>query len=136
MTPIFVDTNVFLRFLTVDDVGQSAQAAALFRAAAAGGVALVTGPPVIFELVWTLRRAYKLPKERVLDIVDSVLALEGLTVVDQGLVEAAAARARVSNQEFADAYIAVSVAAVGAAAVATFNEHDFARLGVPLHRWA
>jgi predicted nucleic acid-binding protein len=130
---VFVDTNVFLRFLTEDDAGQSTKAAALFRAAEAGHVALTTGPPVLFEVAWTLRRAYKLPKDKVLDVLDSVLAVQGLTLSDHALVEAAIARARVANQEFADAYIAAS--ADGSLEIATFNERDFLRLGAKLHAW-
>lgn len=55
---VFVDSNVFLRFFTVDDAGQHERAAQLFEKAAAGKVKLVTGPPVRFEIAWTLRSAY------------------------------------------------------------------------------
>lgn len=135
MTPIFVDTNVFLRFLTQDDAGQSEQAERLLKDAAAGRVRLVTGPPVLFEIVWTLRRGYKVPRERSLDILASLVAAEGLDLVDRAIVVAAIDRARAADQEFADAYIATVAESAGAHQVATFNEKHFERLGARLYRW-
>lgn len=135
MTRVFVDTNVFLRFLTRDDDRQSDAAEGLLRDAAAGGVRLVTGPPVLFELAWTLRRAYKVSREGSLEILASVLAIEGLEIVDDALVAAAIERARAAGQEFADAYIAASVDAAGATTIATFNANDFTRLGAQVYAW-
>lgn len=133
MKRVFVDTNVFLRFLTQDDQGQSEQAERLFRAAAAGEVRLVTGPPVLFELAWTLRRAYRVSREGCLDVLASVLALDGLELLDQETACAAVELARDNGQEFADAYIAAS--ARGMDGIATFNEGDFRRLGATLYEW-
>jgi predicted nucleic acid-binding protein len=134
MKRVFADTNVFLRFLTRDEEGQFERAGHLFAAAAEGRVALVTGPPVLFELAWTLRRAYKVPRERCLDVLSALAALRGLTLLDRERVEAALALARQNGREFADAYIAASASAT-AEALATFDRADFARLGVELWEW-
>lgn len=133
MKTIFVDANVFLRFFTVEDRGQHEQAAELFRQAAAGKVALVTGPPVLFEIVWTLRSAYKQTNAKMLDVVAAIAALPGLQLTDERTVEAALALAKASGQEFADAYIASAARQVGADEVATFNRKHFDRLGVSIH---
>ena len=131
---VFVDANVFLRFFTADDRGQAARAEHLFRRAAAGELALVTGPPVLFELVWTLRSAYKQSKIQVLTALKAVLALSGLELSDRTIVEEAVRLASASGQEFADAYIAASVSATGTDELATFNRAHFDRLGTPLYR--
>lgn len=136
MKRVFVDTNVFLRFLTQDDAGQSERAAQLLREAAERRLVLVTGPPVLFELVWTLRRAYKVSRPGALDILCSLLALEGLEMTDRAVTTAAIDRARASEQEFADAYIAAAAEAAGVEEIATFNERDFARLGARLRPWS
>lgn len=133
MKTIFVDANVFLRFFTVDDRGQHEQAAELFREAAGGKVVLVTGPPVLFEIVWTLRSAYKQTNAKVLDVVAAIAALPGLQLTDARIVEDALALARASGQEFADAYIASASRQVGADEVATFNRKHFDDLGVAIH---
>ena len=135
MTRVFVDTTIFLRFLTQDDAGQSEKAERLFHEARDGRLRLVTGPPVLFELVWTLRRAYKVARGRTLEILASLLAWEGLELTDRALVEAAVERARASGQEFADAYVACVADAAGAGSIATFNERDFSALAARTHAW-
>lgn len=133
MKTIFVDANVFLRFFTVDDRRRHEQAAELFRQAAAGKVVLVTGPPVLFEIVWTLRSAYKQTNAKVLDVITAMAALPGLQLTDARIVESAVALAKASGQEFADAYIASASRQIGADEVATFNRKHFDQLGVTTH---
>jgi predicted nucleic acid-binding protein len=132
MTAWFVDTNIFLRFLTVDDEGHHAKAVHLFEAAARGESRLVTGPPVLFELAWTLRAAYKTPKTQVLEILRAVFATPCLTLTDTPLVADALTLASATDSEFADAYIAASSRATECSGVATFTRKDFAKLGVEL----
>jgi predicted nucleic acid-binding protein len=132
VTSWFVDANVFLRFLTVDDRGQHQEAARLFEAALRGECRLVTGPPVLFELAWTLRAAYKTPRTRVIEILSAVFAMPGLTLTDPALVAETLSLASAIGSEFADAYVAASSRAAGCAGVATFDRKDFVRLGVEL----
>lgn len=132
MKTLFVDANVFLRFFTVDDEDQHKRAAELLRRAAAGKCELVTGPPVLFEIVWTLRTAYDVPREKVLDVLSRLAALPGLRMVDADLVENAIGIARSSGQEYADAYILAGMRKAGADAIATFNRKHFERMNAPL----
>ncbi len=132
MTAWFVDTNIFLRFLTLDDEGHHAKAARLLESAARGERRLVTGPPVLFELAWTLRAAYEVPRARVLEILKAVFATPGLTLTDSPLVAEALSLASETDSEFADAYVAASSRAAECSGVATFNRKDFAKLGVEL----
>ncbi len=133
MKTLFVDANVFLRFFTVDDRGQHDRAAALLRQAAAGKVALVTGPPVLSEIAWTLRSAYRQANAKVLDVLSAIAALPGLQLLDAGIADHALTLAKASGQEFADAYIAAASREAGLDGVATFNRKHFDSLGVPLH---
>ncbi|MBI4704394.1 MAG: PIN domain-containing protein [Deltaproteobacteria bacterium] len=133
MKRIFADSNVFLRFFTVDEAGEHSRAERLLREAAAGKLELVTGPPVFFEVAWTLRAAYRQPREKVLDVLGAILALPGLRPTDAAVAEEAIALSRTSGQEFADAYIVASARRGGADAIATFNRSHFERLGASLH---
>jgi predicted nucleic acid-binding protein len=128
----FVDTNVFLRFLTTDEQGQHQKAVRLFEAARREECRLVTGPPVLFELAWTLRAAYKTPKARVIEVLSAVFAMPGMTLMDAALIAEALTLASAAGSEFADAYVAASSRADGCSGVATFNRKDFARLGIEL----
>ena len=135
MTAVFVDSNVFLRFFTIDDAGQHRQAAALFQKAAAGKTELVTGPPVLFEVAWTLRSAYGQSQEQVLQVLAAIVALPCLSLTDAPIVEAAIELATKSGQEFADAYIAAASRRAGASEIATFNQKHFEKLGATPHRF-
>jgi len=132
MTSWFVDANVFLRFLTVDDQGQHERAARLFEKAAQGRIRLVCGPPVLFELAWTLRAAYKTPRANVVEILSAIYSMPGITLTDGSLVAAALAHASETGVEFADAYIAASARAAACSGIATFDRKDFARLGLEI----
>lgn len=55
MMRVFLDANVFLRYFTLDDAGQHGRASRFFDAASQGAIELVTGPPVLFEIAWTLQ---------------------------------------------------------------------------------
>ena len=133
MKTVFVDANVFLRFFTEDDEGQQKRAAALLRKASAGKLMLLTGPPVLFEIAWTLRAVYNRPREEVLDVLERIAGLPGLRLTDADLVEEAISLARKTGEDFADAYIAVSARAACADDVATFNRKHLKRLGANLH---
>ena len=128
----FVDANIFLRFLLEDDQGQHQKSVRLFEAARREECRLVTGPPVLFELAWTLRAAYKTPKARVLEILRAIFVTPGIVLTDVPLVADALTLAAATGFEFADAYIAASSRTEGCSGVATFNRKDFARLGVEL----
>jgi len=132
MTDWFVDSNIFLRFLTVDDRGQHPKAARFLEKVARGECRAVCGPPVLFELAWTLRAAYKTPRAEVLRILSAIYAMPGIVLVDAPLVAAALTLAGEADSEFADAYIAASAKAAGCAGVATFNARDLARFGLRL----
>jgi len=126
----FIDANVFLRFFAVDDVRQYEQAARILRQAAEGELRLVCGPPVLFEIAWTLRVAHKLSKDSVLEVLQSIFAWPGIDWIDRDVVRAALVLAQQSGVEFADSYIAASARAAECDGVATFNLKDFKRLGL------
>jgi predicted nucleic acid-binding protein len=129
---VFADANLFLRFFAKDDEAQHRKAVNFFRQASEGRVGIVTGPPVLFEVAWTLRSAYDQPREKVLDVLRVIAALPAIRLTDAALVSEALGLAERSGQEFADAYIAASAAREDAA-IGTFNKRHFERLGVELH---
>jgi len=135
MRRVFVDANVFLRFFTQDDEGQHEKAKALFTSADSDKVELVSGPPVLFEVAWTLRSAYELPPGRILDILDAIASFPNLSLSDEATVLSAISLARESGIEFADAYIAASAQSLGVDFIATFNGKHFKRLDTALYHW-
>ena len=133
MKRIFIDANVILRVLTRDDEGQFKKAEKLLSRAIDGEVMLVCGPPVLFEVAWTLEARYKIPNTRILDYLESLLATEGIEIIDRRIVEKAISKSRISNVEFADAYIASIAEENSCQEIATFNISDFKKLKIDLY---
>lgn len=133
MKSIFIDANIILRILTKDDEKQMEKAESLFSKAISGDVLLVCGPPVLFEVAWTLEARYKVSNSRILDYIEALLATPGLMMTDRKLVENGVSRSRHSGVEFADAYIAALAEINGCDSIATFNVADFKKLNATLH---
>ena len=129
----FVDANVFIRLFVEDDAQQTTQAAKLFEKAQNGKIDLVTGPPVFFEIAWTLSYRYKVPREDILDILEAVLSFPNLKVLDKALVLSTLSLARETSSEFADAYIASTIQDSKADNIATFNKKHFVKFGITLY---
>ena len=132
MDTVFVDSNVFLRYITRDDQGQADRAKKLFQQAQSGKISLVTGPPVLFEIAWTLKIRYRQPLHKVLDFIESLLTTPWISMPDKDLALEAVRLAINTEQDFADAYIHASARKSGAIGMATFNRKHFEKMGTVL----
>ena len=132
MTEIFVDSNVFLRFFMQDDPHQTQAAERIFLKAVNKKIGLVTGPPVFFEVAWTLGAAAKWPNAKILEALEAMASIPGLKLIDEDLVIEAILLAKESDQGFADAYI-TATAKKRSSKVATFNQKHFKKLGADLY---
>ena len=133
MKKIFVDTNLFIRYLIDDIPSQIDKVEYLLDLAEKGEVRLVTGPPVFFEMAWTLKSFYKMSRKRIYECLSSILGLPGLEVTDLDILEEALELFRRTSADFSDAYIAISSKKVGAESIATFNAKHFRNLDVKIH---
>jgi predicted nucleic acid-binding protein len=132
MEEVFVDSNVFLQFYADDDKAQGDAAEKMFRLGASRKVDLVTGPPVFFEVAWSLKKGFNWPNSRILEALESMTAIPNMKLLDRDLVVRAILLAKETGQGFSDAYIAAT-AGIREAKVATFNSKHFAKLGVNLY---
>ncbi|MEA1946048.1 MAG: PIN domain-containing protein [Thermodesulfobacteriota bacterium] len=106
MKPYFVDTNIFIRYLTNDDPVKADRVDKLLNDAAAGRVRLVTAEMVLAEVVWVLESFYGLKNVEVGSMVKAILATPGLEVLNSALVEKALEYYLAHNIDFVDGYIA------------------------------
>ncbi len=127
MTPCFVDTNIFLRFLTSDVPAQAEAVAQLLRRAADGKVSLKTSALVIAELVWTLESYYELDREEIKAKVLAILNTPGLEVEDGELIGETILFYAEKNVDFIDAYHAYWMKSHGLSRVYTFDTKHFTR---------
>jgi len=84
----FVDTNIFLRFLTRDDPEKARACLDLFRRAARGEVTLFTTETIIAEIVYVLSspRLYNLSREEIRQRLLPLLTLSGLRMPNRAVV--------------------------------------------------
>ncbi|MDP2972288.1 MAG: PIN domain-containing protein [Deltaproteobacteria bacterium] len=120
----FIDTNIFLRYLTRDDLSKYERCREMFKRALEGGIAISTSGMVIAELIWTLLSYYKVPKAEVIEKVSVILGTENLFVPDKdALADALVFYAR-KNIDFIDAYNAVFMKYHGLREIYSYDE-DF-----------
>ena len=102
---VFVDTNIFLRFLLADHPRQSPACKKLFERAQAGRVRLVTLPIVIAEIAWVLSSFYKESAKEVARKLRIILLFEGLDVPHRDALLSATQVFESRGIDFIDAYV-------------------------------
>ena len=123
----FVDTNLFLRYLTNDVPAQADAVESLLRRAGKGHVQLVTTGMVIAEIVWTLESYYELDKKEIQAMVLGILNTEGLDVIDSDLILQAIVPYSDKNVDFIDAFNAAWMLKNNVDRVYTFDQTHFSR---------
>ena len=114
-----VDTNILARFYLRDDAVQGRIAA---RELSAGDI--FVPKTVVLELEWVLRYVADQPESKVLECLEHLIALPGITVEDRDEIEAALSHCR-NGIDFADAlHLAASSAC---SELLTFDDRGYAR---------
>ncbi len=102
---IGLDTNVLVRYLTQDEPLQAAKATAVIESLSAdlpGFIPIVS----LVELVWVLTGCYGTTKDRVADVVETILRTKELTVEGADVVwQALHCYQRGKQADFADCLI-------------------------------
>lgn len=125
---LFVDTNVFLRFLTRDDPRKAEQARKLFQDAVDGRVTLVISLMVVAEIVWTLESFYKLSKQDVAAKVETILNTPNLECPEGELALYALDLYTTKNVDFIDAYHVFLLKSQGLSRIVTYDRKHFKRM--------
>lgn len=125
---LFVDTNVFLRFLTADDPVKAKKAKELFERAVNGKVTLQTSLMVIAEIIWTLESFYKLDRREIAAKVEKILNTPHLECPETDLIFQALDFYAEKNVDFIDAYHAFLLRERGFLQIVTFDRKHFKRV--------
>ncbi|HYS42644.1 MAG TPA: type II toxin-antitoxin system VapC family toxin [Geobacteraceae bacterium] len=128
MRSCFVDTNLFIRYLTNDDPAKAERVESLLKDAAAGKVRLVTAEMVIAEVVWVLESSYGLKSSDVAPLVRGILATSGLDVLNAPLVARALEHFESRNIDFIDGYIAAVMEKQGITELYSFDRKHVSRI--------
>ncbi len=119
----YLDTNVVLRFITGQPTEQALQVKALFVAAGQGKVTLVLDEIVLAETVWVLSSFYKFNKDSISDVLQALIANDGIQMADEtGALLALTLFANL-NVDFVDALVSVHMGREGTEGIFTFDKH-------------
>ena len=118
----FLDTNLLIRYFTRDDEDKAARVLALLQRVERGEERVATSPLVIFETIFTLDRSYKVPRQRIKELVESVIALRGLQLPNKTLYyQALDLYTTITDLSFADAYNATYMASQNLTDIYSFD---------------
>ena len=123
----FVDTNLFLRYLTNDVPAQADAVESLLHRASKGKVNLVTTSMVVAEIVWTLESYYELGKKEIQTMVLGILNTNGLDVIEADLLLQAIVPYADKNVDFIDALSAAWMVKNNVDKIYTFDQKHFNR---------
>ncbi len=123
--PIFVDTNVFLRFFVKDVKSFYRKAKELFEKAEKREVKLETSDLVIAEIVWVLESYYGFSKVEIKEVVDTILETKNIKMANNARVKEAIGLYASEKMDFIDAYNIAYIKAKDYKKVATFDIKHF-----------
>ncbi len=124
---VFVDTNLFLRYLTNDVPAQADAVEELLRKAEQNKVSLITNGMVIAEIVWTLESYYGLERGDIQGKVMAILNTPGLEIPESDLILKSIIWYAEKNVDFIDAYNAAWMGQENIERIYTFDQKHFAR---------
>jgi uncharacterized protein len=119
----FLDTNIFIRFLT-DDAPEKADACEeIFKKAVEKQETLFTTDLVIAEIVWVLESFYELPKDEIQDKVEKILNTPNLICPYKDLILGALILYSEKNIDYIDAYNALILKEHGIEELYSYDKH-------------
>lgn len=120
---IIADTNVLLRAVLGDDIEQSRVARHILKSADQ----VVLSRHALCEMVWVLRRSYKLPKNEIartlLGLLDAENVITDVSAIETGMM------AMEAGADFADGVIAYEGAWLGGEMFVSFDKKAVAAVG-------
>jgi len=128
MKTCFIDTNLFIRYLTNDDPHKADKVDALLEAASAGKIKLATAEMVIAEVVGVLESAYSLKNIAVAPMISAILATPGLHVTNKAVIAKALPMYAGLNIDFVDAYVAALMESMHISEIYSFDKKHISRI--------
>jgi len=131
----YLDTNVFIRYLTGDDPDQSAKASRLLNQVAQGGITATTSESVVVEIVQVLssKVLYNAPRAEVRAQVRKLMTMRGLSIPNKRSYLRALDVFASTNLDFVDALSVAHVERAHAGRIVSFDR-DFDRIGGVVRR--
>lgn len=128
MNTCFVDTNLFVRYLTDDDSEKADRVEALLNKASDGKVQLVTSDLILVELIWVLESSYNMKLVEITPMIRAIMATPGLQVINAELISRALDHYENMNVDIVDAHIAALMKKMNITDVFSFDRKHLSRI--------
>lgn len=128
---VFVDTNIFLRYLTNDNPTVADKIDKYFKEAIHGSIRLITSELVVAEIVWVLESFYELPKEQIFEMISKIINTRGINVINSELLSDALDIYLEKNIDFVDAFNVSLMKKMKVKNVLTLDKKHFSRISNP-----
>jgi len=129
MNTCFVDTNLFVRYLTDDDADKADRFEALLSNASEGKVQLVTSDLVLVELIWVLESSYNMKPAEITPMIRAIMATPGMEVINGELMAGALDHYEGKNIDIVDGHIAALMKKLNITVVYSFDRKHLSRIG-------
>ncbi|MFA5285406.1 MAG: PIN domain-containing protein [Smithellaceae bacterium] len=129
MNTCFVDTNLFVRYLTDDDAEKADRVEGLLNKASDGKVQLVTSDLILVELIWVLESSYHMKPVEITPMIRAILATPGLQVINGELISRALDHYENMNVDIVDGHIAALMKKLNITDVFSFDRKHLSRIG-------
>ena len=130
MKKLFVDTNIFLRYLTGDDNVKYEHCLSMLKKTHEGKLVIATSNMVIAELIWTLQSYYKVPKADIIEKISLIVGEKHLIIPDKDIIAEALVIFGRKKVDYIDAYNAVFMRHHGMDTICSYDEDFDALEGV------
>ena len=104
-----IDANIILRFLTNDIPKQADRCTGLLKRIESGLEEVWLPDLVLADLVWTLEKFYKQPKQRIQELLIAILELKGLRHNNKKISKLAFQLYVEKNIDWTDAFVAAQM---------------------------
>jgi predicted nucleic-acid-binding protein len=128
---IGLDTNLLVRFFITDDAVQQTKVDAIMRSLSVEKPGWI-GLAVLMELAWVIRSTYRVDKNGIIQIFNSLLTRNELILEQADVVRQAIHLYQNSNVSFGDCLISSSALAAGCTQTLTFDRDAAKSAGMTL----
>ena len=128
MKTCFVDTNLFVRYLTDDDPEKADRVEALLNEATGGEIKLITSDLVLAELIWVLESSYDLKPAAIVPMIRAILATPGVEVINGTVVGRALEIYQDKNVDFVDGHIVALAEKLNISEIYSFDKKHISRI--------
>lgn len=119
----FVDTNIFIRYLTDDLPEKADKCENLFKNAMENNEQLFTTELVVAEIVWVLESYYKLEKKAIQEKIEKILNTPNLSCTNKNHILTSLSIYSDKDIDYIDAYNAVILHQCGINDVYSYDKH-------------